>query len=44
MKQILQSTYDYSRQITSAKEESQYKDFSTFISDKIRQAREWYCP
>ncbi len=42
MKQILQSTYDYSRQIASAKEESQYKDFSTFISDKIRQAREWY--
>ena len=42
MKQTLRSTYDYSRLIASAKKESQYRNFSTFINDKIRQAREDY--
>lgn len=40
MKQIQQPTYDYSKLIASKKTESQYKDFSTFIDEKIHEHRE----
>lgn len=40
MKQIHQPTYDYSKLISSAKKESQYESFSTFIDEKIRECRE----
>ena len=40
MKQIQQPTYDYSKLIASAKKESQYESFSTFIDEKIRECRE----
>ena len=40
MKQIQQPTYDYSKLIASAKKESQYESFSTFIDEKIHECRE----
>ena len=40
MKQIQQPTYDYSKLIASAKNESQYESFSTFIDEKIHECRE----
>ena len=40
MKPLQQPTYDYSKLIASAKKESQYKDFSTFIDEKIHECRE----
>lgn len=40
MKHIQQPVYDYSKLIASAKKESQYKSFSTFIDEKIHEYRE----
>lgn len=40
MKPIQQPTYDYSKLIASAKKESQYESFSTFIDEKIHVCRE----
>lgn len=42
MKQVQQTTYDYSMLIASTKEESQYESFSTFIDEKIHECREAY--
>ena len=42
MKQIQQPTFDYSKLIASAKKESQYESFSTFIDEKIHECRETY--
>ncbi len=40
MKPIQQPRYDYSKLIASAKKESQYESFSTFIDEKIHACRE----
>lgn len=42
MKQIQQSAYDYSKLIASAKRESQYECFGTFIEAKIHECRKAY--
>ena len=42
MKQKQQPTYDYSKLKASVKQESQYKSFSTFIDEKIRECRDLY--
>lgn len=42
MKQIQQPAYDYSKLIASAKRESQYECFSTFIEEKIHECRNEY--
>lgn len=39
MKQLQQPTYDYSKLIASAKKESQYESFYTFINEKIHECR-----
>ena len=42
MRPTQQTTYDYSQLILAAKKESQYKDFSSFIDEKIHQTRDRY--
>lgn len=40
MKHIQKPVYDYSKLIATAKKESQYESFSTFIDEKIHECRE----
>ena len=40
MKPTQHSHYDYSKLIASAKKESQYESFATFIDEKIHECRE----
>ena len=40
---ISHAAYDYSKLIEAAKKESQYMDFSSFITEKIHEYRDKYC-